>query len=307
MPIVTSRGIACAALAAFGVALAACGLAIAQCRYPCWSDIATDKFTYESFSSVPMPPAELPYEFSFPYPPQAKGASSEACNAQEDPNVDLYSYNSQNQTWTGPLTGPIYRNPSFIEISPLTSGWKGIAVQVEYQGKVDSYNGHTLVESTFFHSEPCYRASTEFGFSHYAKGLPGDNQIFFYYELNANCQPKGKCRVHGTQEELTDSRVNVPIQIPTEPNSQGGSDWLYEAYLIDNGAKWHVRVVDPHKHVTKGAPMDLVVQAFYQDVAKDFAANGGKGYVTSTAVRDGALELSSNPPAMNVVKIYAAK
>jgi hypothetical protein len=42
-------------------------------------------------------------------------------------------------------------------------------------------------------------------------------------------------------------------------------------------------------------------------VAKDFAANGGKGYVTSTAVRDGALELSSNPPAMNVVKIYAAK
>jgi len=287
--------------------LALSGFALAQCRYPCWSEFASVKFTYFSFESEPVPPASLPYEFSFPYPPQPKGAYSEACNAQENPNVDLYSYNSEDQTWTGPLTGPVYRNPSYIQRSPLTSGWKGIAVQVSFAGKIDSSNGHTLVESTFFHNEPCYRASTEFGFSRSVQGLPGDNTIFFYYAINANCQPQGKCRVPGTQEILTSQTVHVPIQIPAEPNSQGGSDWLYEAYLIDGGAKWHIRVVDPHKHVTHGAPMDAVIEGFYQDIAKDFSANGAKGYVTSTATRDGTLEPSTNPPVMSVAKIYAAK
>ena len=42
--------------------------------------------------------------------------------------------------------------------------------------------------------------------------------------------------VHGTEDALEDQRVNVPIQIPSEPNSQGGSDWLYEAYLVGGGA-----------------------------------------------------------------------
>jgi hypothetical protein len=282
-------------------------IALAQCRYPCWSEIAVDKFTYESFQSEPEPPVSPPYEFSFPYPSQPKGASSEACNARENPNVDLYRYDAQNQTWTGPLSGPIYRNPAYLEVSPLTNRWKGIAVQVSYQGKVDPFNGHTLVESVFFHDERCYRASNEFGFSHYVKGLAGDDKIYFYYEINANCQPKGKCRAHGTQQALTDARVNVPIAIPTEPNSRGGSDWLYEAYLIDAGAKWHIRVVDPHTHKEKTAAIDHAVQDFFRDIAEDYAARGANGYVTATATRDGALIYSSNPPVMNIVKIYAAK
>jgi hypothetical protein len=288
-------------------AIAIAGLAMAQCRYPCWSELASDKFTYESFELQPEPPVSLPYEFSFPYPSQPKGASSAECNAQENPNVDLYRYDSKSETWTGPLSGPIYRNPTYLQVTQLTSGWKGIAVQVSYEGKVDSSTGHTLVESVFFHNERCYRASTEFGFSHYVKGLAGDDKIYFYYEINANCQPKGKCRLHGTQDALTDTRVNVPIPIPSEPNSQGGSDWLYEAYLIDSGAKWHIRVVDPHKLKTRGAPIDHDVHDFFQDIARDYAAHGADGYVTATATRDGALEYSSHPPVMNVVKIYAAK
>jgi len=287
--------------------LTASGLAIAQCPYPCWSELAADKFTYESFEAQPVPPVSPPYEFSLPYPSQPKGASSAACNAQENPNVDLYRYDSQNQTWTGPLTGPIYRNPTYLEVSQKTTGWKGIAVHALYEGKIDSPNGHTLVESVFFHDERCYRASTEFGFSHYLKGLPGDNTIYFYYEINANCQPKGKCRVHGTEDPLTDQRVNIPISISSEPNSHGGSDWLYEAYLIEGGAKWHIRVVDPYKHQTKGAPMDQDVQDFFRGIAADYAANGAEGYVTATATRDGPLAESSNPPVMNIVKIYAAK
>jgi hypothetical protein len=289
------------------VVLAAAGFAGAQCPYPCWSEVASGKFTYESFQPEPKPPVSSPYEFSLPYPFQPTGALSEACNAQENPNVDLYRYDSQTQTWSGPLTGPIYRNPTYLEVTELSGGWKGIAVEVAYQGTIDSSNGHTLVESVFFHKERCYRASTEFGFSHYMKGLPGDDKIYFYYEINANCQPKGKCRVHGTEDALTDQRVNVPIAIPSQPNSHGGSDWLYEAYLIDGGAKWHIRVVDPYKHETKGAPIDQDVQDFFRDIANEYAAHGGEGYVTATATRDGPLLDSTNPPVMNIVKIYAAK
>jgi hypothetical protein len=289
------------------VTLALSGLALAQCPYPCWSEIAPGKFTYESFESQPEPAASLPYVFSLPYPGQPKGAYSTACNAQENPNVDLYRYSSQTQTWAGPLSGPIYRYPSYIQVSARASGWKGIGVQVSFEGRASAPNGHTLVESVFFHNERCYRASTEFGFSHYVKGLPGDDQIFFYYGINANCHPKGKCRVHGTENALEDQRVNVPIPIPSKPNSYGGSDWLYEAYLIDDGAKWHIRIVDPHKHDNKLAPIDQDVSGFFSDIAKDYAEHGGTGYVTATATRDGQLELSSDPPVMNVVKIYSAK
>ena len=51
-----------------------------------------------------------------------------------------------------------------------------------------------LVESVFFHNERCYRAGADLDFAITLKGLPADDKIYFYYELNANCQPKGKCR-----------------------------------------------------------------------------------------------------------------
>jgi hypothetical protein len=288
-------------------ALALPALAIAQCPYPCWSEISAAKFSYESFETAPQPPASPPYIFSFPYPSQPKGAYTESCNAQEDPKVDLYRYDAKTQSWTGPLTGPIYRNPAYLEVSPLLTGSKGIAVQVSYSGKADESNGHTLVDSVFFHDERCYRASTEFGFSHYIKGLADDNKIWFYYEVNANCQPKGKCRVHGTDNELTDQRVNIPIPIPTKPNSRGGSDWLYEAYLTADGAKWHIRILDPHKHKEIAAPIDHTIQDFFRDIAADYAQRGATGYITATATRDGTLNISSDPPVMNIVKVYSAK
>lgn len=283
------------------------GLAMAQCRYPCWSEIAGDKFTYESFEYQPQPPAPTPYEFSFPYPSQSKGAAKEGCDARENPNVDLYRYDSQTQAWTGPLNGPIYTNPSYLEVSPRTTGWKGIAIQVSYAGKIDQPNGHTLVDSVFFHDERCYRASTEFGFSHYVKGLPADGNIYFYYEINANCHPTGKCRVHTSGAPLVEQRVNVAIQIPAKPNSRGGSDWLYEAYLIDGGARWHIRVVDPHKHKDQISPVNHDVQDFFLDAAKDYAEHGATGYATATATRDGTLLYSDKPPEMNIVKVYSAK
>ena len=293
---------------AFCIALPfALGSTSAQCPYPCWYVITADQFTYESYESRPMPPASPPYEFSFSYPTQTKGGFKEGCDAQENANVDLYRYDTATKTWTGPLAGPVYTNSGYLQRSSRTTGWKGIAVQVSYQGKIDQPNGRTLIDSVFFHNERCYRAATEFGFSHYLKGLASDSNIHFYYEINANCQPKGKCRVHGAGDVLEDQRVNIPIPIPTKPNSQGGSDWLYQAYLIDSGAKWRIRVVDPYKHNDVARPIDHTIHDFFSATAKDYAEHGATGYVTATSTRDGDLVLSSDPPTMNIVKIYSAK
>jgi len=186
--------------------------AVAQtvCSYPCWTEIGPRSFTYESFGPEPRRRALPPYEFSLPYPSQTQGGWSANCNLAENPNVDLYQYDAQTQTWAGPLTGPVYRNPTDLEVSAVGSGRKGIAVLVSYSGAAASSNGNTLVESVFFHTDRCYHASTEFGFSHSVKGLPTDNQIYFYNELNANCQPTGKCRVHGPLRPWSTSGSTCP-------------------------------------------------------------------------------------------------
>jgi len=287
--------------------LAAQAFAQTECPYPCWTEIGPRSFTYESFRVEPRPRVFPPYEFSLPYPSQAQGAWSANCDAAENPNVHLYQYDSQTQTWTGPLTGPVYRNPTYSEVSTLGSGRKGLAVQVAYSGSAAASNGNMLVESVFFHSDRCYHASTEFGFSHSVRGQPADNQISFYYELNANCQPVGKCRVHGTNENLIDQRVNTAITIPTEHNSHGGSDWLYEAWLINGGSQWHVRVVDPYTLAEQAAPVDYDVSSFFLGIAQTFFADGAAGYATATSTRNGPIELSQEHPVMYVVKIDVAK
>jgi hypothetical protein len=278
-----------------------------ECPYPCWTEIGVRNFIFESFPFEPEPRAFSPYEFSLPYPSQNEGGWSHNCDLAENPNVDLYQYTAQTQTWIGPLTGPVYRNPSYLEVSGLGNGRKGLAVRVLYSGSVPAASGNTLVESVFFHTDRCYHASTEFGFSHAVRGLPTDNQISFYNELNANCQPTGKCRVHGTDENLIDQRVNMPVTIPAAPNSQGGSDWLYEAYLINGGSQWRIRVVDPYNFAEQTAPVDYNVSSFFLDVAQNYWANGATGYVTATSTRNGPLALSQERPVMNVVKIVVAK
>jgi hypothetical protein len=281
-------------------------LSIAQCSYPCWTEIPSQRFTYQSFESQPVPSVVPPYEFSLPYPAQTQGAWSEDCNARENPDVDLYYYDPASKTWQGPLAGPVYRNPTYLEVSREGHGRKGIAVQVSFAGRAGPPNGNTLVESVFFHSDRCYRASTEFGFSHYIQGRPSDDQIYFYYELNANCSPTGKCRAHGTEENLVDQRVNLPIAIPSGPNSHAGSDWFYEAYLINGGSQWHVRVIDPYSYMKVAEPVDQDVAGFFRDIAENYWGAGADGYVTATATRNGPLSYSA-VPVMNVVKIDVAK
>jgi len=265
------------------------------------------KFTFESFSKIPQPPSFSPYGFSLPYPPQSTGAWTQACNARENPDVDLYKYDAAAKTWSGPLAGPVYRNPSLIERSVRAAGWKGIAMRVSFEGAAGREERSTLAQAVFFHDERCYRASTEFGFFRYLKGTRDDGKIFFYYELHANCNPAGKCRATATGVTLTDRQESVPVAIAGAINSQGGTDWLYEAYLIDGGARWAIRVVDPYKHEPQSPPLVRDVQDFYQPIAKDYFKQGAEGYATATSERSGPVSYAGQAPSLHIYAIYAAK
>lgn len=276
-----------------------------ECGYPCWTEIPAAKFTFVSFAPSAQPPAAPGYEFSLPDPAQTQGGMSEQCNARENPDVDLYR--QEGNSWVGPLSGPVYRNPLYSYVSEKAAGRKGIAVQVAFSGGPVSNTGQWLAQAVFFHDEPCYRASTEFGFDRYLKGLPGDSTVYFYYELHANCKPDGKCRNHQTGAIWLDQRESIPLGTPPGANSRGGPDWLYEAYLEDGGTLWVLQVRDPYTHKEALAPLRRAVKDFWTDSGKSYFAKGADGYITATAVRDGPIAYSGGPPTMNLAHIWVAK
>lgn len=270
---------------------------------PRWRAIPRSSFVFHSYSTVDAPPVAAPYEFSLPYPTQ-DGVTSDRCDATENTRVDLYRL--QSGAWTGPLSGPIYRTPTDFYLSDRLAG-KGIAVIASFEGTGSAYNGNTLVQSIFYHDEPCYRASTEFGFDRYLKGLPDDGTVHFYYEIHANCKPDGKCRDHETGKFLIDQRETIALPATPATNSRGGKDWRYEAYLIDCGRTWVIRILDPYDHMEVVSPQWRTVQDFWVSAGRRYFEHGARGYVTATSTRGGPVQFSGEPPVMNVVKILMAE
>jgi hypothetical protein len=66
-------------------------------------------------------------------------------------------------------------------------------------------------------------------------------------------------------------------------------------------------VVDPYTLAEQAPPVDYAVSGFFLEEVQNFSANGATGYVTATATRNGAIEVSQEGPVMNVVKIDVAK
>jgi len=280
---------------------------LAQSPQLSWTELNVQSFSFVSFANVPAPTVLPPYEFSLPDPEQQQGASSEICNARENPNVDLYRWDPGRRAWAGPLEGPVYRSPTDSFVGTFATGRKGIAAHLLFTGKGSSYNGNSLAQAVFFHDEPCYRASTEFGFFRYVKGLPADDTVYFYYEINANCTPSGKCRTHGTSQVLNDQQEAVPL--PPQPgfNSRGGADWLYVAYLINGGAQWRIEVLDPYTFADIFPPLTPAVKDFFARTASDYDWGGANGYITATSTRSGTVLYSGEAPTMKIVNIFVAK
>jgi hypothetical protein len=289
-------------LAAIGFPFAA----HAQSWEPSWTKLESQSFAFVSFAQAQPPSVLPPYELSLPDPVQPRGAWSVTCNARENPNVDLYHYDTERQTWTGPLAGPVYRSPTDSYVSSLGMGYKGIAAQLLFTGRGASYNGNTLVQAVFFHDEPCYRAATEFGFFRYVKGMPEDETVYFYYEANANCAPEGKCRIHGADQPLSDQQEAVPLPAEASNNSGGGSDWLYRAYLINDGAQWVIEVVDPYTFADTFPPLTVEVKGFFRGASTDYYREGASGYITATSTRSGPVGYV-DAPSMKVAEILVAR
>ncbi len=287
------------------IAAAGCFPAEAQSAEPTWTELPSSGFTFVSFAETQAPDAAPPYGFVLPDPVQPRGGWSVTCNARENPNVDLYHYDTGRQIWIGPLAGPVYRSPTDSFDSSFGTGWKGIAAQLSFSGRGSAYNGNTIAEAVFFHNEPCYRAASEFGFFRYVRGLPGDETIYFYYEINANCTPSGKCRVHGTDQILSDQQVAIALPGTPASNSAGGGDWLYMASLVSEGAQWRIQIVDPYTLADAVSPLTLDVQAFFDATAAEYYGQGASGYITATSTRSGLVPYSGETPVMKVAKILA--
>jgi len=279
----------------------------AQSTEPSWTKLESKSFTFVSFAHAAEPSVLPPYELSLPDPVQPQGAWSVTCNARENPNVDLYHYDTERRTWIGPLAGPVLRSPTDSYVSPLGVGYKGIAAQLLFTGKGSSYIGTSLAQAVFFHDELCYRAATEFGFFRYGRGLPEDETVYFYYEVNANCAPQGKCRIHGTDQILTDQQEAVPLPKAAASNSAGGGDWLYKAYLINDGAQWVIEVIDPYTFADTFPLLTLEVKDFFRGAATEYFRQGATGYITATSTRSGPVGYVGEPPSMQVAEILIAQ
>jgi hypothetical protein len=258
-----------------------------------------------SFETVPEPRAAAGYEFSLPFPAQSKGGMSEECGAGESTGVALYQRDGE--SWEGPLTGPVYRYPLNSYRSGKIAGGKGIAVQLGFTGGEVIYGGQTLIQSVFFHDEPCYRAATEFGFDRYLQGRPTDGTVYFYYEIHANCKPDGKCRDRQNGITLADRRESVPLKTPRGENSRGRSEWLYEAYLDKGGAVWAIQIRDPYSNRAAAPPLPHAIKDFWQAAGRRFFESGTEGYVTATSMRNGTVAYSGDMPMMNVARVAIVK
>lgn len=139
------------------------------------------------------------------------------------------------------------------------------------------------------------------------KGLPEDQTVYFYYEINANCQPEGKCRVPGTGQVLTDQQQAIALPTPAGASPTAGSAWLYLAYLINGGAQWRIQVLDPATLADAVSPLTLDVASFFADAASQFDQNGADGYISATSTRNGPVLYAGPAPAMQVAKILVGR
>jgi hypothetical protein len=137
--------------------------------------------------------------------------------------------------------------------------------------------------------------------------LPEDETVYFYYEVNANCAPQGKCRIHGTDQILTDQQEAVPLPKAAASNSAGGGDWLYKAYLINDGAQWVIEVIDPYTFADTFPLLTLEVKDFFRGAATEYFRQGATGYITATSTRSGPVGYVGEPPSMQVAEILIAQ
>jgi hypothetical protein len=291
----------------------ACSLLAAQS--PTLSAVSPASFNFFSYSTVaqPLPPAG--YQFALTFPNQTSGAQDElpACRTYTDLAYNHYTWNGPGQAasdWSGPVSGPLIRSYTMYDAtsrSPSLGSWGGLAVDASWQGALGSTDGaqyNSFVQAVFFHDNICYEYGPEFGFYRLLI-TPGNtteqNTVYFYYTMNGNCYnvgAYGSCRSREDGSSLVANTTSVALTIPAGTNSQGGTNWLWSAYL-STPTNWRIRVQDPYTLADAITPVNHSVESYFVSTAAAAYTYGLRGWISSTHVRQsapgGLTDSMSNP------------
>ncbi len=266
---------------------------------------ATDRYP----ASLPNPAVPPGFNWSLPYPDSAVGAwpDNTGCN-YNDPYVSgiprrnnrlpMQIYDTSGKLETGAIERT---NPAYIYRTGMISEVRGFAVQARFTGEDAVSGGSDLWQAAFYHSQRCYGAATEVGFFRQI-GAAGGAGLVFYYNINANCSPAGKCRVQkpgADWENLQEQTDGVAIPIPP-----GGGEWMYAAWLSVDESEWNITRRDPVYPFAIRASVTRPVLPWFAKYAHEMANGRGlQGYVTLTSQISGAFPTPLDS-TMDVVAAY---
>jgi len=331
---------------ALGIAVAFFALsrpADAQCAYPCWSEVASNLFSYLSYSPVDLPtkPSETPaIEFYYPMPTQTSGSDEtvSGCTTFSGLTYDHYSYDYATSTYGSKLTGNLPRDMDFQHTTSSSyGGWKGIFTRASFRGAISSNpdtNKYSLTQAVFFHEDACYETGLEFGFYRQlinAGNTTQQNTVYFYYGVDVNCtglapnnasppvQQGGCIQKNATPSSSTTIlpkidgvAIPIPNNSGTEAtNSMGGYDWFWEAWLSDCST-WSIQVLDPYDYsVAPGTSVIThTVDTTVLSNASSIYQSGATGHASSVQQLVGGannIQAGSPSPVVKVYEIGAAK
>jgi hypothetical protein len=186
--------------------------------------------------------------------------------------------------------------------------WEGFKVQAAVHGSLSNVtSGQYAVATSFYTDDPCFAASTEFGFVTYLTTASQVTQ--FYYSIRNNCYSSGGCRSadywgstdpNESDPQNQDNGTNLPLFTALT----SGAEYLYSAYItprVDamwDGSCWSnydfvIEIDDSHGVAVYG-PMRLPISTLFNGGA--FAACAllrKQGYIVTGA------QVSYSPPILN--------
>lgn len=277
-------------------------------------------FHFYSYSPVSQPIPPPGYIQLLTFPDQSTGGNDvlAGCRTYTELTANHFNWDFSGQFgpehWSGPVTGDVFHaSPTMFDSTiggPSTGSWGGLAIDASFEGTIatnSSPSTQNFIQATFFHDNPCFELGPEFGF--YKLFInPGDatsnNTIYFYYAINGNCYiagDLGSCRSRADGSTYPVRSTSVPITLPVGTNSQGGTNWLYSAYL-SSATNFHITIRDPYTLANAVTPVDSPVESYYLEIASQQYNYGLRGWISTTQQRtstDGGI--TEDP--MNPLKI----
>jgi hypothetical protein len=181
----------------------------------------------ESITSNPTHLPPISYEF-----PRSPVPGRSVCALANKPDSNIFWFDESSGA---PLAG-LYPTapPSEFNVSE-PNRWAGFKVVAAVAGHLSAAtDGQYAVAASFYTDDPCFAASTEFGFVTYLTTTGQSTQ--FYYSIRANCYSSSGCRSANywdradpgeSDPQNQESGTNLPVIAGLTP----GVAYQYSAYI----------------------------------------------------------------------------